>query len=86
MILRPILPHLPKVIYILGLSGLLGTTMFFSLASDLLSLLTAHIFVFYLMATSLFRWHLTMLGALFNIFRGAWRLFERDWIRELTQV
>lgn len=44
--------------------------MFISFASDLLSLLTLHIFVFYLMATSVFSWHLSMLGALFNIFRG----------------
>lgn len=44
--------------------------MFFSFASDVLALLTLHVFVFYLMATSLFRWHLLMLGALFNIFRG----------------
>ena len=54
----------------LGLSGLLGTTMFFSLASDLLSLLTLHIFAFYFMATSLFHFHLALLGALFNLFRG----------------
>lgn len=44
--------------------------MFISFASDLLSLLTLHLFVFYLMATSIFSWHLSMLGALFNIFRG----------------
>jgi len=44
--------------------------MFFSLCSDLLSVLTLHIFAFYFMATSLFRWHLSLLGALFNLFRG----------------
>lgn len=70
MILKPLLPHLPSVVYLLGLSGLLGTTMFFSLASDLLSLLTLHIFAFYFMATSLFHFHLALLGALFNLFRG----------------
>lgn len=70
VIFAPLLPYLPTMVYLLGLSGLLGTTMFFSFASDLLALLTFHIFVFYLMATSIFRWHLSMLGALFNIFRG----------------
>ncbi|ORY41449.1 N-acetylglucosaminyl transferase component-domain-containing protein [Leucosporidium creatinivorum] len=70
LIFAPLLPFLPTMVYLLGLSGLLGTTMFFSFASDLLALLTFHIFVFYLMATSIFRWHLSMLGALFNIFRG----------------
>jgi phosphatidylinositol glycan class Q protein len=44
--------------------------MFFSFASDLLSLLTLHLFLFYILATSLFSWHLSMLGALFNLFRG----------------
>lgn len=66
----PVLPYLPSLVYVLGLSGLLGTTMFLSLAADLLSLLTLHIYIFYLMATFVFSWHLSMLGALFNIFRG----------------
>lgn len=57
-------------IYVLGLSSWLGTTMFLSCASDLLSLLTFHIYLFYLLATAVFSWHLSMLGALFNIFRG----------------
>ncbi|KAK4053782.1 pig-Q [Microbotryomycetes sp. JL201] len=68
--LKRILPHLPSIVYIVGLSGLLGTTMFISVASDLLAVLTLHLFVFYLMATFIFRWHVSMLGALFNIFRG----------------
>ncbi|KAM0792267.1 hypothetical protein ACM66B_004959 [Microbotryomycetes sp. NB124-2] len=68
--LKRILPHLPAIVYVVGLSGLLGTTMFISVASDLLAVLTLHLFVFYLMATCIFRWHVSMLGALFNIFRG----------------
>lgn len=71
VIFTPLRPHLPSIVYLLGLSGLLGTTMFISFASDLLSLLTLHLFFFYLMATSIFSWHLSMLGALFNIFRGS---------------
>lgn len=70
VVLARILPHLPLIVYLLGLSGLFGATLFFSFASDLLAVLTFHVFVFYLMATSLFRWHLLMLGTLFNIFRG----------------
>jgi hypothetical protein len=72
----PVLPYLPSLVYALGLSGLLGTTMFLSLAADLLSLLTLHIYIFYLMATFVFSWHLSMLGALFNIFRGECRTIE----------
>ncbi|KAK4704503.1 phosphatidylinositol N-acetylglucosaminyltransferase subunit Q, partial [Phenoliferia sp. Uapishka_3] len=70
LIFTPIRPHLPMLVYVIGLSGLLGTTMFISATSDLLALLTVHVFVFYFLMTSLFRWHLSMLYALFNIFRG----------------
>lgn len=82
--LAPIFPHLPTIVYLLGLSGLLGSTMFFSLASDLLALLTFHVFVFYLMVTSLFRWHLSMLHALFNIFRGEPRNTVQRAVLKLT--
>lgn len=58
------------MVYAVGLSGLLGTTLLLSAASDLLALLTLHVFVFYLLIASLFRWHLSMLSALFNVFRG----------------
>jgi hypothetical protein len=71
VVFTPLRAHLPQLVYLLGLTGLLGTTMLISFASDILSLLSLHVFVFYLMATSVFRWHLSMLGALFNIFRGA---------------
>ncbi|KAL8281022.1 hypothetical protein RQP46_006701 [Phenoliferia psychrophenolica] len=70
LIFTPLRASLPHMVYAVGLSGLLGTTMLLSAASDLLALLTLHVFVFYLLVTSLFRWHLSMLGALFNIFRG----------------
>lgn len=66
----PLLPFLPLVVYGLGVSAFFGTTMFLSVASDLLSLLTFHIYIFYLLATTLFSWHLALLGALFNLFRG----------------
>lgn len=70
MVFIPLRPFLPALVYTLGMTGFLGTTMFFSFASDLLSLLTLHLFLFYILATSLFSWHLSMLGALFNLFRG----------------
>lgn len=65
-----LLSYLPNIIYLLGLSGIFGTSLFFSLASDLLSLITLHVFLFYLLATTIFRYHLEMLSTLFNIFRG----------------
>lgn len=41
-----------------------------SLLADLLSILTAHLYVAYLIATVSFRWMKMMLGTLFNVFRG----------------
>jgi hypothetical protein len=63
-------PQLADIIYLIGLSGYLGATMVLSLASDFLSLATVHIYVFYLMATRIFSWHLGIIYSLFNIFRG----------------
>ena len=58
------------MLFVIGLSGTLGTTMALSLLSDLLSVLTVHLYVSYLLATVSFRWMRTMLGTLFNVFRG----------------
>ncbi|KAL7410712.1 N-acetylglucosaminyl transferase component-domain-containing protein [Mrakia frigida] len=70
VVLQPLLPHLPLVLAVVGLSGFLGTTMGLSLLADLLSILTAHLYVAYLIATVSFRWMKMMLGTLFNVFRG----------------
>jgi len=72
-VLQPLLPHLPLVLTVVGLSGVLGTTMGLSLLADLLSVLTAHLYVAYLVATVSFRWMKMMLGTLFNVFRGECR-------------
>ncbi|KAM0755312.1 Gpi1-domain-containing protein [Meredithblackwellia eburnea MCA 4105] len=70
LIFTPLRHYLPTLVYLVGLSGLVGTSMFMAVSSDLLAVLTMHLFVFYYLITCLFRWHLSMLGALFNIFRG----------------
>ncbi|PVF99115.1 Gpi1-domain-containing protein [Serendipita vermifera] len=63
-------PHLPTLIYVLGASGRLGVTMMLSLSSDTLSLLTVHIYISYLAATSVCHYILLTAGSLWNLFRG----------------
>ena len=41
-----------------------------SVASDLLALSTLHLYLFHLLMTSLYRWHLSVIYSLQNIFRG----------------
>ena len=65
--LQPLLPH---VIYFIGFSSFAGATMPISLFSDLLSLLTVHIYCFYTASARIFHWQLTIIMSLFHLFRG----------------
>ncbi|KDE06533.1 hypothetical protein MVLG_03182 [Microbotryum lychnidis-dioicae p1A1 Lamole] len=69
-IIAPLTTVMPELVYLVGASAYGGTTLFLSVTSDVLSLLTLHLFGFYIFATSLFRWHIALLRAVFNIFRG----------------
>ena len=62
--------RLPTIVYIIGIFGMGGLTMILSLSSDLLSLLTIHIYVSYLAATTACRRILLTAGSLWNLFRG----------------
>ena len=64
---RPILPH---IIYFIGFSSFAGATMPIALFSDLLSLLTVHIYSFYVASARIFHWQWTILISLFHLFRG----------------
>jgi len=70
MLDRAIIPYLPSIIYLVGLSAALGTTMSLSLASDLLAIATLHLYAFYFMATAISSFHTRAMGSLYNIFRG----------------
>jgi phosphatidylinositol glycan class Q protein len=48
----------------------MGLTMSVSLLSDGFSLLTGHIYICYLISTTIYRWQLTTLASLWNLFRG----------------
>ena len=63
-------PYLPHVIYFVGFSSFAGATMPIALFSDLLSLLTVHIYCFYTASARIFHWQLTIIVSLFHLFRG----------------
>jgi phosphatidylinositol N-acetylglucosaminyltransferase subunit Q len=55
---------------VIGLTGRLGMTMILSLLSDLLSVLTGHLYLSYLIATVIFSRQLSVAHSLWNLFRG----------------
>lgn len=61
---------LPAFVTIIGYSGVCGASMTISLISDLLTLLSVHVYVFYSVAARIYNWQLTCLWSLFNLFRG----------------
>jgi len=63
-------PVLPRVIWFIGLSSFAGASMPIALFSDLLSLLTMHIYSFYMASARIFHWQLTIIISLFHLFRG----------------
>ena len=73
--LRPILPH---VIYFIGFSSFAGASMPISMFSDLCSLLTLHIYSFYVASARIYNWQLTIIISLFHLFRGKKRNVLRN--------
>ncbi|KAF2444199.1 Gpi1-domain-containing protein [Karstenula rhodostoma CBS 690.94] len=71
-------PHLPSFIRLIGLSAFAGATMPISLFSDLTSLLTLHIYSFYVASARIFKWQLSILSSLFHLFRGKKRNVLRN--------
>lgn len=65
--LQPFLPHL---IWFIGFSSFAGASMPIALFSDLLSILTLHIYSFYVASARIFNWQYTILLSLFQLFRG----------------
>lgn len=71
-------PHLPALVQIIGLSAFAGATMPISLFSDIVSLLTLHIYSFYIASARIFHWQLTIIISLFHLFRGKKRNILRN--------
>jgi len=63
-------PHLPRIIYAIGVSSFAGASMPIALFSDLLSILTLHIYSFYIASARIYNWQLSIIYSLFHLFRG----------------
>lgn len=63
-------PALPGIIRFIGFSSFAGASMPVSLFSDLLSILTLHIYAFYIASARIYSWQLTIIVSLFHLFRG----------------
>ncbi len=73
-----ITPYLPAIVYFIGFSSFAGASMPIAIFSDLLSLLTLHIYSFYIASTRIFNWQLTIIYSLFQLFRGKKRNILRN--------
>ncbi|EXJ59703.1 hypothetical protein A1O7_03849 [Cladophialophora yegresii CBS 114405] len=73
-----ILPRLPTIVYVIGCSSFAGASMPIAIFSDLLSLLTIHIYSFYVASARIFNWQLTIIVSLFHLFRGKKRNVLRN--------
>lgn len=71
-------PHLPRVIYAIGFSSFAGASMPIALFSDLLSILTLHIYSFYIASARIYNWQLSIIISLFHLFRGKKRNVLRN--------
>lgn len=71
-------PYLPRVIYVVGCSSFAGASMPIALFSDLVSILTVHIYSFYIASARIFNWQLTIIISLFHLFRGKKRNVLRN--------
>jgi phosphatidylinositol glycan class Q protein len=73
--LRPALPH---VIRLIAITSFAGASLPISMFSDLLSLLTIHIYSFYVASARIYNWQLTIITSLFHLFRGKKRNVLRN--------
>jgi phosphatidylinositol glycan class Q protein len=71
-------PYLPDVVIFIGFSSFAGATMPISLLSDLISVLTLHIYCFYVASARIYNWQLTIITSLFHLFRGKKRNVLRN--------
>jgi len=71
-------PSLPVVIRLIGISSFAGASLPISMFSDLISLLTIHIYSFYIASARIYNWQLTIIISLFHLFRGKKRNVLRN--------
>lgn len=73
-----VLPYLPQIVYIFGFSAFAGASMPIAILSDLLGLMTLHIYAFYIASARIFNWQLSIIVSLFHLFRGKKRNVLRN--------
>jgi phosphatidylinositol glycan class Q protein len=71
-------PFFPEIIHFIGFSSFAGATMPISLFSDLISILTLHIYSFYVASARIYNWQLSIIISLFHLFRGKKRNVLRN--------
>lgn len=71
-------PFLPEIVHFIGFSSFAGATMPISLFSDLVSILSLHIYSFYVASARIFNWQLSIISSLFHLFRGKKRNVLRN--------
>ncbi|KAJ7641331.1 N-acetylglucosaminyl transferase component-domain-containing protein [Roridomyces roridus] len=69
-VLQGAAPYLPVTLYVFGILSATGMTTAIALFSDLLALLTVHIYLGYLLSRALYARLLRTGGSLWNLFRG----------------
>ncbi|KAI8067120.1 N-acetylglucosaminyl transferase component-domain-containing protein [Gongronella butleri] len=68
--MRAMEPWTARILWMIGYSGIFGVSMVIALLSDMLAVLTMHLYCFYMVAARIFNWQLVTVYALFNLFRG----------------
>lgn len=76
--MQAVRPLMPAIIQFIGFSSFAGASMPISLFSDLISLLTMHIYSFYVASAKIYNWQLTIIISLFHLFRGKKRNVLRN--------
>eukprot|EP00937_MAST-01D_sp_MAST-1D-sp2_P003409 g3409.t1 len=71
-------PLEPAIVVCLGLSGLFGCTVFVAFASDLLRLVTAHVYVIFRVFSKIHNVQLHLLSTMWKLFRGKKRNVLRN--------
>lgn len=73
-----VIPYLQIGLHLIAYSGFGGATLLLSVVSDLVSLVTLHVYAFYMSSGRIFHWQLTVLRSLFHLFRGKKRNILRN--------
>lgn len=71
-------PYFKLIIGLIGYSGYFGATYSISMLTDFVSLLTFHVYCFYVASARIYHWQLVVLQSLFHLFRGKKRNVLRN--------